>query len=93
MEATSKYSVSIDCPYCSAHSFAIHQDNRNLEEWYYCYQCKATGSVIAMAAERLGMEETEAIRYLADQLEQSISDKVISSYYKSCDFKNKYLKF
>lgn len=93
MEPTAKYSVSVECPYCGSHSFAIHQDNTNLEEWYFCSQCKANGSVIALAAEKLDMPETEVIQYLAEQLEQQIPSKAVDDYFKACELKNKYLKF
>lgn len=92
MEPVSKYAVSVNCPYCFAKSLSIHQDNRNLEEWYYCYQCKATGSVIAMAAERLKMPEQACIQYLANQLGQTISPKSLDNYYKSCEIRRKHLK-
>ena len=75
MEPISKYTVAAKCPYCGAHAWAIQQDNRNLEEWHYCSQCKASGSIIAMAAERLEMTEVEAVEYFAEQLYTTFSFK------------------
>lgn len=93
MESISKYTAAAECPYCGAHAWSIHQDNRNLEEWHYCSQCKATGSVIAMAAERLEMTELETVRYLAEQLGYSPDCKSLQSYQKSLDLSQRYRKF
>lgn len=70
---TAKYTVNAKCPYCGAHAWSIYQDNRNLEEWYYCSQCKASGSVLAMAAEHLGVSEAEVLDVLSAQLNLSIA--------------------
>ena len=80
LEPTAKYSVTSKCPYCGAQAWAIHQDNRNLEEWHYCSQCKATGSIIAMAADRLGMTEIEAMTYLSEQMQAPLGAEELSTY-------------
>ena len=73
LEPTAKHTVAAKCPYCGAHGWAIYQDSRNLEQWHYCYQCTAQGNILAMAAERLGMEVDEAMQYLADQLNYTLT--------------------
>lgn len=93
MEPIERYTVAAKCPYCGAHAWTIHQDSRNLEEWHYCSQCKATGSIIAMAAEHLEMTEVEAIHYLADQLEQDIPHSAIQTYCRTQDSIRRYQKF
>lgn len=93
MEPISKYTVAAKCPYCGAHAWAIQQDNRNLEEWHYCSQCKASGSIIAMAAERLEMTEVEAVEYFAEQLDTPFSFKDMQAYRKSLDFVQKHKQF
>ena len=93
MEPLSKYTVAAECPYCGAHAWTIHQDNRNLEEWHYCSQCKVTGSIIAMAAERLEMTEVETVRYLAEQLDRPLDFKSLENYRNSLDLNQRYLKF
>jgi len=80
LEPTAKYSVTAACPYCGAQAWAVHQDSRNLEEWHYCSQCKVTGSVIAMAADRLEMTEIEAMTYLSGQLRSPLSAEDLSTY-------------
>ena len=93
MEPISKYTVAAECPHCGAHAWSIHQDTRNLEEWHYCSQCKVTGSIIAMAAERLEMTEVEAVLYLAEQLEHDVETNAITAYQTSLDYTKKYRKF
>lgn len=80
LEPTIKYSVMSACPYCGAQAWTIHQDNRNLEEWHYCSQCKATGTLIAMASERLGMTEVEAMTYLAEKLQRPLRAEELRQY-------------
>jgi hypothetical protein len=93
MESISKYAAAAKCPYCGAHAWTIHQDNRNLEEWHYCSQCKVTGSIIAMAAARLEMKEIDAVRYLSEQLDHQIEFKSIQAYQKSLEFVENHRKF
>ena len=83
LQPTAKNPVSAECPYCKAHAWTIHKDNRNLEEWHYCSQCKVNGSVLAMAAERLNLPQEEAIHYLADKLHQNITDNALCDYRRS----------
>lgn len=83
LEPTAKHTVAAKCPYCGAHAWAIHQDSRNLEEWHYCSQCKATGSILAMAADRLGMPQHEAMQYLAERLNQTLLDSDLEIYARS----------
>lgn len=83
LQPTAKNPISAECPYCKAHAWTIHKDNRNLEEWHYCSQCKVNGSVLAMAAERLNLPQDEAIRYLADRLHQAIPEEAFLAYKKS----------
>jgi hypothetical protein len=90
LEPLPKYTVAAECPYCGAHAWAIYQDNRNLEEWHYCSQCKATGSIIAMAAERLEMTEIETVRYLAEQLNRPLDFRAIENYRSSLDLNRRY---
>lgn len=93
MEPVDRYTVAARCPYCGAHAWAIYQDSKNLEEWHYCSQCKATGSVIAMAAERLEMSEIEAIHYLGERLERNIPHKSIQAYCRSQSYLKRYADF
>lgn len=73
LETTAKSTVNAKCPYCGAHAWTIYQDNRSLEEWHYCSQCKVSGSILAMAAEHLGLTESAALDYLAEKLNLIIS--------------------
>ena len=93
LQPTAKNPVAAECPYCKAHAWAIHKDNRNLEEWHYCSQCKVNGSVLAMAAERLNMPQTEAIQYLADRLHQELPEELLLAYKKSISVTKRYEKF
>ncbi len=92
LEPIARYTLAAKCPDCGAHSWTIHQDNRTLEEWYYCSQCKASGSIIAMAAKRLGMSEVEAIRHFQSELGCNFSDNSISSYESSLQVVANYAK-
>lgn len=92
LEPTAKYSVTSTCPYCGAQAWTINQDNRNLEEWHYCYQCKASGTLIAMAAERLEMSEVEAMQYLAEKLNTRIDYEDLKQFQKSKAHAAKYTK-
>lgn len=82
LEATVKQPLSARCPYCEANSWSLHQDTKNLEEWHYCFQCKATGSIFAMAAERLALPVEEAILYLASKVNQIIDPMDLRLYAK-----------
>ena len=92
LEPTAKYSVTSACPYCGAQAWAIHQDNRNLEEWHYCSQCKVTGTIIAMAAERLGMLEIEALTYLSGKLQSPVGAEELRTYQAAKANDSKYLR-
>ena len=92
LEPTAKHTVAAKCPYCGAHAWAIHQDSRNLEEWHYCSQCKATGSVLAMAAERLEMPQHEAMQYLAERLNQTLEDADLEIYARSKRYDSRYVE-
>jgi hypothetical protein len=83
LEPFSSHTLSAKCPYCSAFSWSIYQDSKNLEEWHYCFQCKATGSIIAMAAERLGLSEQDAVEYLAGHLNTKLNFKTIKEFHLS----------
>ena len=89
MEPTASYPISAKCPYCEAQAWAIHQDTKTLEEWYYCSQCKATGTILAMAAERLNMLQEEAMHYLAEQLNRTISPSSMRLYLRGLGFSAK----
>lgn len=86
MEPTASYPVSAKCPYCEAQAWAIHQDTKTLEEWYYCSQCKATGTILAMAASRLNMLQEEAMYYLAEQLNLPVSPSNMRLYLRAQGF-------
>jgi hypothetical protein len=90
LEPVTKYAVLNRCPYCTAHAWTIHQDSRNLEEWHYCSQCKAAGSILAMAAERLEMSLEDTVKYLADRLNMSLTFDHIKVYHKSIDYARRY---
>lgn len=85
LEPTTEYISTAKCPYCGANSWSVYQDNRNLEEWHYCSQCKATGSIIAMAAERLEMSEIEVIQYLSDRKQNTLSADDIQRFHASME--------
>jgi hypothetical protein len=87
LESTAKYTVNAKCPYCGAHAWTIYQDNRSLEEWHYCSQCKVSGSILAMAAEHLGLTESAALDYLAEKLNLNISAKDRSTFEKAQNFR------
>jgi hypothetical protein len=65
LDPAAKNMTNARCPYCGAHAWSIHQDNRTLEEWHYCSQCKVSGSVLAMAAERLELSEEETLDHFS----------------------------
>jgi hypothetical protein len=75
--------INVKCPYCGINSWSIFQDNRTLEEWHYCSQCKASGSVIELAAERLHMTESEALQYLTNKLNIQLLGEDINTYHKN----------
>jgi len=89
MEPIASYPVSAKCPYCEAQAWAIYQDTKTLEEWYYCSQCKATGTILAMAAARLNMLQEEAMYYLAEQLNRTISPSNMRLYLRGLGFSAK----
>lgn len=93
MSTTAKYGMRIECPYCGTRKFSVYQNNSNLEEWYYCSQCKASGRVISMAAERLDLSELEAIEYLSQKLENKIDEASVNDYVKSVSIRESYKKF
>ena len=93
LEPTAKHTVAAKCPYCGAHEWAIYQDSRNLEQWHYCYQCTAQGNILAMAAERLGMEMDEAMQYLADQLNYTLTFDDMKAYRESQDLAARLMEF
>lgn len=86
MEPAVAYPISAKCPYCEAQAWSINQDTRTLEEWYYCSQCKATGTILAMAAARLNMLPEEAMQYLAEQLNQTVSPSDVRLYRRAQGF-------
>ena len=86
LEPTAHHTVSAKCPYCSAYAWSIYQDTKNMEEWHYCYHCKASGTVLSMAAEMLDLPLATAIKYIADQLHKTIDDKDKASYFRSLQF-------
>lgn len=57
-----------NCPHCGCYAWTIYHDYHSAAEWYHCRQCKAAGSVLAMAADCLGTSEVEAINYLASRV-------------------------
>lgn len=83
---TSHHTVAAKCPYCSAYSWSIYQDTKNLEEWHYCSQCKANGSVLSMAAELMGLPIATAIDHLSTLLHVNISDDAKESYQRGLSF-------
>lgn len=87
---TAKYTVNAKCPYCGAHGWSIYQDNRNLEEWHYCSQCKVSGSILAMAAEHLGVPEAEVLDVLLAQLNVSISPADRRAFEISRDYRRRF---
>lgn len=91
LEPTAKHTVSAECPFCGAHAWAIYQDTHSLEEWHYCSQCKATGSMLAMAAERLQMPQVEALQYLANKLNYRLQPADIKDYTDSLCVDRTYL--
>ena len=93
LEPIANYSVAVNCPYCGSRSFAIYQDNANLEELYFCSNCHANGSVIGLACEQLGLEEAETLKHLASVLNKQVAHDAINDYCKACELKNKYIKF
>ena len=78
--SNTKYTVNAKCPYCGSYSWSVCQDNRNLEEWHYCSQCKVSGSVLAMAADCLEVPETEILDVLLDRLGLTITDNDRSDF-------------
>jgi len=90
LEPTAKYTVNAKCPYCGSNAWTIYQDNRNLEEWHYCSQCKVSGSVLAMAAEHLGLTESAALDYLAEKLNLNISSTDRKAFEKNQDFRRRF---
>ncbi len=85
-----KSTVNAKCPYCGANAWSIYQDNRNLEEWHYCSQCKVSGSILAMAAEHLGVPEAEVLDTLIDQLGLKISPEDRIEFQNSQDYRRRF---
>lgn len=93
LQPTNKTGVVSECPYCKAHAWTIHQDNTNLEEWHYCAQCKVSGTVLAMAADRLGLDEEDAVQYLADKLHCNLNIKAIRAFHSSLELNKRFDRF
>jgi hypothetical protein len=74
------YTASGTCPYCGENAWTIHQDNKYLEESHYCFECKKAGTVFSLAAERLKMSQTEAVRYLYSKIECKMPDTVFEDF-------------
>lgn len=91
LEPTSKLSGTLKCPYCAAHTWSIYQDNCSLEQWHYCSNCKKTGTVLAMAADRLGITEHEVIGYVSEYHDYSFNESDLKLFAKSeAKFRNFY---
>ena len=93
LQPTNKTGVVAECPYCKAHAWTIHQDNTNLEEWHYCAQCKVSGTVLAMAADRLGLDEEDAVQYLADKLHCNLNIKALRAFHSSLELNKRFTRF
>lgn len=81
LETISQYDVSAKCPFCSSHSWQIFQDPKTLEEHHYCFHCKASGSVLAMAAQLLELSIQDTLRHLSDKLMLDINIDVATHAY------------
>ena len=92
LEPFASHTLSAKCPYCGAFSWSVYQDSKTLEEWHYCSQCKATGSIIAMAAERLELSEQAAIEFLAAKLNTKIDFKTLQQFHVTANRKTSNLK-
>jgi hypothetical protein len=92
LEPFASHTLSAKCPYCGAFSWSVYQDSKNLEEWHYCSQCKVTGSIIAMAAERLELSEQEAIEFLAAKLNTPVDFETIKAFHAAQNRKADNLK-
>jgi hypothetical protein len=93
LQPCDKIGVATECPYCKANAWTIHQDSTNLEEWHYCAQCKVSGTVLAMAADRLNLSQEDAVQYLSDKLHNNLDIKAIRAFHHSLQLHDKFISF
>jgi len=82
-EPTSKLSNFLRCPYCSSYTWSIYQDNCSLEQWHRCANCKKTGTLLAMAADQLGLTETEVISHVSQHYDYSFKEEDLNLFVKA----------
>lgn len=93
LQPCDKIGVATECPYCKANAWTIHQDSTNLEEWHYCAQCKVSGTILAMAADRLGLSQEDTVQYLFDKLNANLNIKAIRAFHLSLKLNKKFDSF